>query len=614
MPTDAETGVRTVGANVSPLGVSYRVWAPGHRSVAVELGEGKGSRSLAMHAEGENGYWSTMDEDGAAGDLYKFRIDEGACTPDVASRFQPLGVEGPSECIDPSSYGWRSGAWCRPGWRGQVTYELHVGAFTAEGTFRAAVSKLPHLRSLGVEAIELMPVADFNGARNWGYDGVALFAPARCYGRPDDLRALVDEAHLAGMAVILDVVYNHVGPSGSYLERYSKGYLAKSSGAWGSGYNLDGPDSGPVREFLLGNAAYWLDEFRMDGLRLDATHAISDSSPNQLIQQIAEVARARGAFTIAEDARNLCALAQPEKDGGLGIDAVWADDFHHQVRVCMTGTRDGYYSAFSGQPADIADTIANGWFYRGQGYGPWRGTPRGSPCSHLAPERFVYCIENHDQVGNRANGERLENLVSREQFRAASVLLCLAPHPPLIFMGQEWAASAPFLFFTDHGGELGRMVSEGRRKEHGHGQEGVPDPERPDTFDRSKLDWDEADAADHAGVLRLYKAALQIRGVLGRRGALERPAWSISAKSGLLLLSYTTPDFAMLLAAALGPRVGGQVGTRPSPFGEWSVVLNSNWRKFGGAMPDGTEILNLEGAGTIVLVAGRPAVEIWPSS
>ena len=484
-----ESDQRPRGAQPLAEGVRYGVWAPDALCVAAEVRRAAAARTLAL-ARKADGFWSVDDPGGAPGDLYLFRLDGGVPLPDPASRFQPAGVSGPSECVDPGAFVWRCPNWTRPRWAGQTTYELHIGAMSGEGTFRAAIPMLARIRDLGAEAIELMPLADFAGGRNWGYDGVALFAPARCYGRPDDLRALVDAAHGAGLAVILDVVYNHAGP-GSVLGSYTRDYFRTGeSTPWGSGFNLDGPRSGPVRDFLLGNVCAWLDEYRMDGLRLDATHAIRDDSPTHLIDEMAGLAHERGAFLVAEDERNSARILR-RQGGGPGVDAAWADDFHHQVRVALTGTRESYFAGYGGSAASLADTIRHGWSYRGQPYPAWGGRPRGEPADHLPPEAFVYCIENHDQVGNRALGERLEHLVTPAQFRMASMLLCLGPHPVLLFMGQDWAASSPFLFFSDHGGELGRLVSAGRRREFGH-NEAAPDPESPSTFEASKLSWDES--------------------------------------------------------------------------------------------------------------------------
>jgi maltooligosyltrehalose trehalohydrolase len=536
------------GAHVTAQGVVYRVWAPDHAEVRVRIrriGGGDDTRVMAAHAAG---YFTLGDERGKPGDRYEYVLSDGKAYPDPASRFQPEGVHGWS-CVQEAAYEWRSENWRRPGWRGQSIYELHVGAFTVEGTFLAAIGRLDHLVALGVEAIELMPVADFDGSRNWGYDGVALFAPARVYGRPEDLRALVDAAHGRGLAVILDVVYNHLGPSGNYLRQYARSYFHPDRHTpWGEAFNLDGTSSLPVREFFLANTAYWLDDYRFDGLRLDATHMIHDRSPRHLLGELAGLAHERGAFLIAEDERNSCAILERPDGTGAHLDAAWADDFHHQVRVALTGTQEGYFAGYQGTSADIAATLEHGWFYRGQPYAAWKNKARGEDGGHLPARAFVTCIENHDQVGNRALGERLEHLVTMPAYRAAVVLLCLSPYPPLLFMGQEWAASTPFLFFTDHAGELGKQISRGRQNEFaaaGINQKlalhDIPDPQAYETFSRSKLRWEEAAQPAHAAVLALYQRCLAWRASWLREEATQRDAWRVAAHGGAIVLRYDCP-------------------------------------------------------------------------
>jgi maltooligosyltrehalose trehalohydrolase len=550
-------------------------------------------RVLVMVAE-ENGYWSTVDYAGRAGDHYRFSFPDGRLRPDPASRFQPQGVHGPSECIDPSDFQWRCGSWIRPPWTGQSIYEIHLGTFTTSGTYFAAIEKLNHLQELGVKAIELMPIADFAGDRNWGYDGVALYAPARCYGHPDDLRALVDAAHERGLAVILDVVYNHLGPAGNYLADFSPGYFHESqSTPWGQGFAVEGQLNGPVRKFIVENAAYWLDEFRFDGLRLDATHAISDQSPRHLIGEIAAIAHERGAFVIAEDERNESRLIRTVDRGGLGLNAVWADDFHHEVRVALTKARESYFRAYRGTAADLAELIAHGWTYRGRPYEPWEDRIRGTECDHLSPTSFVFCIENHDQVGNRANGERLEQLVTPAQFRAASMLLCLSPYCPLIFMGQEWAASSPFLYFTDHGGELGRQISSGRKTEFaqhaGDWADGnVPDPESTETFENSKLRWEERDQEAHATVLALYRSCLEQRSLLLQNGPLERGQWRAASFGEFVAVRYSRGKIEHVLVVAL-KKTSTPCAAIPAilelpPGKHWRQILNSESAAFGGRL------------------------------
>jgi len=588
---------RPVGAWVTPSGVSYRAWAPDEPELGLQVERDGTIRRIQLAAD-EAGYWSIFDSAGRAGDLYRFGFADGRLRPDVASRFQPQGVHGPSECIDPRTYHWQCGSWRRPGWSGQSIYEIHVGGFSGAGTFRDAITGLDHVAGLGVEAIELMPVADFAGDRNWGYDGVALYAPARCYGRPDELRSLVDGAHARGLAVILDVVYNHLGPSGNYLPDYSADYFRTDQPTpWGRAFNLDGPRSRAVRDFLVGNAAYWLDEFRFDGLRLDATHALPDRSDPHLLAEIAAAVHARGGFLVAEDERNDARIVTPARNGGIGIDAAWADDFHHQVRVALTGARESYFEGYCGSAADLASTLSHGWTYRGQPYAPWGGRPRGSACAHLPPSAFVICIENHDQIGNRADGERLEHLVTPGQFRAASLLLCLSPYVPMVFMGQEWAASTPFLFFTDHGGELGGRISAGRRREFAQAGRrwspgGPPDPEALSAFTQSKLQWPERTDGPHAATLELYREGFRQRRACLRGAALERSHWNVRQMGGFVAIRYQVSDGERLLVAGLRPEpFPGPSRFLEPPAGRiWQVVLHSEEQRFGGeAAPPGSD-------------------------
>lgn len=618
-PMDPLTYAVGLGASVHESGVTFRTWAPDHAAVSVRIRRPDGAERKFPLERADDGYFLGYDPAGAARDHYVFVLADGSAVPDPASRFQPDGVHGWSECVDPREYRWQTHDWHRPLWCGQSIYEFHVGTFTRKGTFRAAIDRLEHVAALGVEAIELMPVADFPGERNWGYDGVALFAPARCYGRPDDLRALIDAAHSRGLAVILDVVYNHLGPDGNYLARFADGYFAKDRHTpWGQSFNLSGPGSRPVRDFFLTNVAYWLDEFRVDGLRLDATHAIDDESPQHLLTEIAEVAHARGAFVIAEDERNTCEILRRPDGTGSHIDAVWADDFHHQVRVALTGSQESYFSSFNGSPSELARTIEQGWFYVGQPFSQWRGRPRGESCVHLPTSALVYCIENHDQVGNRAQGERLEHLIGVAAFRAASALLCLCPYPPLIFMGQEWAASTPFLFFSDHAGELGKMISAGRQREfakaglnQGIKPEDVPDPQLLETFEESKLNWDELRQFPHGSVLALYRECLRQRLTWLRGAATERQNWSVITLRRALAIRYEMPgEPARLLVCSLqgDTRIGLTSDARlASPGGTvWQVQLDSRPVAASAARTAlAVDALTFEQPATVLLIARK---------
>jgi maltooligosyltrehalose trehalohydrolase len=505
-------------------GVHYRVWAPKHESLRVVAG----GREIAM-TRAADGVFTAIDERGRAGDLYQFKLPDGKMVPDPGTHFQPQGVHGPSEVIDHGAFEWPRAKFAAPALQDLIIYECHIGTFTSEGTFVAGIEKLPYLKELGVTAIQIMPVGDFGGRWNWGYDGVCLYAPTRNYGRPEDFKRFVAAAHEVGLAVILDVVYNHFGPDGNYWESYSDEFFVKGdSNIWGKTINFA---SKQVREFFIGNVAHWMEHYHIDGFRLDATHAIVDKSKPHILTEIGDEVRRRGGFTIAEDERNMAALVSPKPEG-LGIDAVWADDFHHVVKVALTGERFAHFRSYQGTPKELLETVENGWLFRGQEYPQWK-KPRGTDCAHLDPAKFVYCISNHDQVGNRPLGERLNQTVSPEAYAAASALLCLLPYTPMLWQGQEWAASTTFCFFTDHAGEIGKNVSKGRLNEFKHygadfGDDVIarmPDPQDPDTFYNSKLNWTEIRDEEHSGTLDLYKRLLKFRRTeLTRRGRGERRA------------------------------------------------------------------------------------------
>jgi maltooligosyltrehalose trehalohydrolase len=532
--TSSTRQLRTLGAVVDGPLTAFRVWAPEQRAVelvimAAPAGAGTAAppttlvRVYPMRPE-SGGYWTATIADLPAGTLYKFRLNgrEEQAVPDPASRYQPFGVHGPSAVVDPARFRWSDADWSPPAFDDLSIYELHVGAFTSEGTFRAVAERLPALVDLGVRAIELMPVADFPGNWNWGYDGVALFAPARCYGAPDDFRALIDAAHACGLVVFLDVVYNHFGPDGAYANAFSPYYFTNAhQSPWGKGVNLDGEYGQEVRRFFIENAVHWVREYHVDGLRLDATHAMVDDSPRHFLVELTDTVRTdspKPVYFVAEDERNLARLLRPPSAGGYGLDAVWADDFHHEARVHTAGDRESYYRDFTGSTDDIARTLNRGWFFSGQ-LSRHQGRARGTDPTPLHPRQFVICIQNHDQVGNRADGARLHHHVDAAQYRALSALLLLAPATPMLFMGQEWAADTPFLFFTDHHEELGRLVTEGRRREFQSfevfadpdSRNRIPDPQDPRTFKRSRLNWAELEQPAHATVRELYRRLLALR-------------------------------------------------------------------------------------------------------
>ncbi len=583
------------GAAVSASGVHYRVWAPNVSRMAVEIQSSDGCviREIAL-APCSRHYFHGHDPRGAAGDLYKFRLNGEQCLPDPASRWQPAGVHGPSMVIDPGTFQWTDMKWRRPDFRDLVIYELHVGAFTAEGSFLSAIERLQHIRELGVNAIELMPIGDFAGGRNWGYDGVYLYAPSHAYGPPDDLRALVDAAHRVGLTVILDVVYNHFGPDGNYLHAYIGDFLDEAEKTpWGGAIRYGHPDFKPLRDLVLSNPPYWMREFHIDGFRLDATHAIFDDSPRHILQELTASIRARGGFSIAEDPRNDARLVTPEAEGGFGFDAVWADDFHHVVRVANTHEDEGYFGDFEGTISEAVDTLSRGWRYCGQ-HSKSANQPRGTECAHVPPERFVHCISNHDQTGNHAFGERLSHRVLPTALRAAEALLCLSPYTPMLFMGQEWAASTPFLFFTDHNPELGKLIIEGRREEFKHFAafsepavlDKIPNPQKPSSYDASQLVWNERHRGPHALALELYKTCLALRASDPAFRPKNRDSWKVEELSigvGTLHLRSESSEW-IVLFDLIGGHAGDLRGEAlfQSSCADWQVILSSNETRFGG--------------------------------
>lgn len=553
-----------LGATLEGGAAVFRVWAPAARQVEVELYTAAGTRRIAMAPDGAaEGMFSVRLNTVPAGTLYKYRLDGGASYPDPCSRSQPEGVHGPSAVVDPRAFAWSDAG--RPGLSREnlAIYELHVGTFTPEGTFDGAITRLDALRGLGVTAIELLPVADFPGGRNWGYDGVALYAPARAYGGPDGLRRLVDAAHARGLGVLLDVVYNHLGPDGNYLRAFSPHYFTdRYSTPWGEAIDYDGPQARPVREYVLQNAEHWLREYHVDGFRLDATHAIYDRGEPHILAELASRARAaagsRGILLIAENDANDVRLVTPQAEGGFGLDAVWADDFHHAVHTTLTGEREGYYEDYAGGAEEIARAVRDGFLYQGQ-ESRHLGRRRGTRVQDEPASAFVFCLQNHDQVGNRALGERLNRLIDLDRYLAATALLLFAPETPLLFMGQEFAATTPFLYFTDHNPELGRLVTEGRRSEFGgfsafrdaQLRAQIPDPQAEATFLRSKLDWREAET--HAGVLRLYRDLLALRrgdAVLAHNDRAATEAAALGER--LVAVLRHNGDAARLLLANLG--------------------------------------------------------------
>jgi len=485
------------GAQITPEGVRFRLWAPAAKSVDVVFVE----TTRKMHPAG-GGWFEHLEPEAAAGTLYQYQIDGELLVPDPASRFQPKDVDGPSEVIDPA-FAWEE--WKGRPWEEAVIYELHVGTFTPEGTYKGVESKIQHLKDLGVTAIELMPLADFAGQRNWGYDGVLPYAPDSAYGRPEELKALVQAAHRAGLMVFLDVVYNHFGPKGNYLHRYAPQFFTdRHPTPWGAAIDFSRRE---VRDFFIGNARYWLEEYRFDGLRFDAVHAIADDSPQHILEEIAS--EVKNSFTKREihlvlenDANQAHYLKQ--------YAAQWNDDAHHAYHVLATGESQSYYAAYIDGPAKhLARCLAEGFAYQGE-LSAFSGKPRGEPSRHLPPAAFVGFLQNHDQIGNRAFGERLLSLTDEEPLRTLTAILLLAPSIPLLFMGEEWGCRQPFVFFCDFPGELGEAVRAGRRHEFPQIQD-MPDPLAEATFRQCVLSWKETRSAGGKAWLAFYRELLHVR-------------------------------------------------------------------------------------------------------
>jgi malto-oligosyltrehalose trehalohydrolase len=476
-----------------------------------------------MSAIGE-GWHEVVTAKAQVGTRYRFVLPDGMRVPDPASMYQPEDVHGPSELIDPSAWQWRDADWTGRPWNEAVIYELHVGTFTPEGTFRSAIDKLEHLVSLGITAIQIMPVADFPGRRNWGYDGVLLYAPDASYGRPEDFKALVEAAHRHGLMVFLDVVYNHFGPDGNYLPVYAPQFFTdRHKTPWGDAVNFDGPGSRAVRDFVIQNALYWVTHFHVDGLRLDAVHAILDDSDTHLLEELAERVHSavptRHIHLVLENEENQASRLERQADGRPRFyTAQWNDDVHHTLHTAATGEDKGYYAEYLDDTVKLGRALAEGFAFQGEMM-TYRGEPRGETCTHLPPAAFVAFLQNHDQVGNRAFGDRIGASVRREALRAVCATYLLLPQIPMLFMGEEWCATSPFPFFCDFGAELAQAVRQGRRQEfakfpefHDAAQrERIPDPQADDTFASGKLKWHEVDQCEHREWIEWYQRILDRR-------------------------------------------------------------------------------------------------------
>lgn len=513
-----------IGAEPLPqqAGVSFRVWAPARNAVDVALEAPDGVTHHALQKDAQ-GYFSGVVKEAAAGARYRFRLDGGDAFPDPASRFQPEGPHGASEVVDASRFAWSDAHWPGLPLAGQVLYELHVGSFTREGTWAAAMRELPALAELGITAVEVMPVAEFPGRFGWGYDGVCWFAPSHLYGTPDDFRRFVDRAHALGLGVLLDVVYNHLGPDGCYLREFTPAYFStRRKSEWGDTPNFDGDEAAGVRHFVLANVEHWVREYHLDGLRLDATQSIFDDSTPHILDELGQCLRdaagPRAALVVNENEPQHARLVRPPERGGHGLDMVWNDDWHHSAMVAATGQDEAYYTDYRGSAQEFVSAAKYGFLYQGQWY-RWQAQRRGTPSFDVEPLRFVHFLENHDQVANTAHGERLHQQCSPARWRALTALLLLGPQTPMLFQGQEFACSTPFLFFADHQPDLAAQVLEGRREFTSQFANlaspavaaTLDAPHEPASFERCRLDHTERHRGAHRQAWQLHRDLLALR-------------------------------------------------------------------------------------------------------
>jgi len=590
-----------IGAElIAPNQTHFRLWAPKAQHVDLvleESAENNARRSFhPLDAEG-GGYFSGTAQIGA-GALYRFRVNKAEhFHPDPASRFQPEGPHGPSQVVDPTQFHWTDSQWPGVILKGEIIYEMHVGTFTPEGTWRAAADQLEELARIGITVIEVMPIADFPGRFGWGYDGVDFFAPTRLYGNPDDLRFFIDHAHGLNLGVILDVVYNHFGPDGNYLGVYSDAYLRPgTANDWGDSINFDGLNSGPVREFFVTNARYWIEEFHFDGFRFDATESIHDKSSEHILSDVGSAARSsagkRSIILVAENERQDVRLIRPRSEGGYGLDGVWNDDLHHSAIVALTGRREAYFTDYLGAPQELISAIKYGYLFQGQPYS-WQGAPRGTPAFGAPPEAFVAFLENHDQVANRITGERVRFETSPGRYRAMTALILLGPWSPMLFQGQEFGASKPFLYFSDIGDEkLREAIRKGRLEflsqfpslMTSQAQKQLPIPSDPETFTRCKLDFSERKNKLydlHVDLIKLRREDSRFRKQItdGVDGAV------LGAKS-LVLRYFAEENDDRLLLVNLGERQLLEPMPEPllaaPPGFEWTTLWSSDAKRYGG--------------------------------
>lgn len=613
-----------MGAEALPEGgVHFRVWAPGCKKVSLLLEQGSQHEankplSLDLAAE-EQGYFSVFCPEAAAGSLYRYRLDERDAYPDPASRYQPSGPHGPSCVIDPD-FPWTDGDW--PGLRpdGQILYEMHIGSFTVAGTWKSAAEELPELARLGVTALEIMPVADFPGMFGWGYDGVNLFAPTRLYGEPDDFRRFVDHAHSVGLGVILDVVYSHLGPEGNYLRKFSNDYFSSiHETEWGEAINYDGKNAEAVREFIISNAQYWIDEFHLDGLRLDATQSIFDSSSPHILSCIAAKAREKAGkkslLLVAENEPQQVRCIKPAAEGGYGLDLAWNDDFHHMATVALTGYREAYYRDYLGTPQEFISAAKWGYLFQGQRYF-WQGKRRGTPTFGINPSCFVNYLQNHDQVANSTNGFRIQHIADPGYYRAVTAVMMLIPGTPLLFQGQEFGSSSPFLYFADLSDKTAELTRSGRVQflkqfNNINSQEvlqALADPSDRSTFENSRLDLSERGKNSH--IYDLHRDLIRLR----REDPVFREMCACRLEGAVLgpeafLLRYFHADGQRVLLVNLGCAL--HLHPAPEPLlappknFEWEILWSSESLQYQGAgtsKSETEEYWQIPGHAAVVLI------------
>ncbi|MEA2735719.1 MAG: maltooligosyltrehalose trehalohydrolase, partial [Humisphaera sp.] len=626
--TQLTTASRRLPIGAEPLdrnaGVHFRVWAPKRRQVEVVFEDGLDAVALGNE---NNSYFSGVAPQARPGARYKYRLDGGDAFPDPVSRFQPDGVHGPSQVVDPRTFQWSDDNWNGVDAANQVLYEMHIGTFTREGTWTAAERELQHLKDLGVTCLEIMPVNEFAGRWGWGYDGVQLFAPFHHYGAPDDMRRFIDCAHAIGLGVILDLVYNHLGPDGNYLGQFSDDYFSKTHHTdWGDALNFDGENSHGVREFFLANVRHWIEEYHLDGFRFDATQAILDDTPRHILMEITETARRSGGkrkiYLSNENEPQNTQLVRPIDGGGFGMDALWNDDFHHAALAALSGHNEAYYTDTRGTPQEFISSAKWGYLFQGQRY-QWQKKRRGTPALDLPPTAFVHFLQNHDQIANSGRGYRLHQITSPGELKAMTALLLLMPQTPMLFQGQEFAASATFHYFANHNAELTKLICAGRAKELSQFpsvatpamQSCLVDPGAEETFQRSKIDHAERERGVHKWMYDLHKDLLKLRRTesafrrVQRRGDIDG---AVLGPDAFVLRYFGADHDDRLVLVNLGRDIDLVPAPEPllaPPLGmRWTTIFTSEDPKYGGS---GTAPVDTEQEGWFI--PGRTTVVLRPA-